>query len=111
METRIIEAISILVLRRCEMRKFKSRFLWAILVVLIFGFFAASWAEDSPIININTALSDELVQLKGIGKKKAAAIIEFRETNGPFKQPEDLIKVPGIGTKIFEANKHRISVE
>ena len=93
------------------MRKLKSRFLQAILVVLIFGLFAASWAEDSPKININTALSDELVQLRGIGEKKAARIIEFRETNGPFKQPEDLIKVPGIGPKTFEANKHRISVE
>jgi competence protein ComEA len=71
----------------------------------------ASWAEDSPKININTALDDELVQLKGIGEKKAARIIEFREINGPFKRPEDLIKVPGIGPKTFEANKDRISVE
>lgn len=93
------------------MRKFKSRFLRAILVVLIFGLSAASWADDSPKININTALDAELVQLKGIGEKKAARIIEFRETNGPFNLPEDLIKVPGIGTKTFEANKHRISVE
>jgi len=93
------------------MRKLKSRFLQAILVLLIFGLFAASWAEDSPKININTALDDELVQLRGIGEKKAAKIIEFRETNGPFKQPEDLTKVPGIGPKTFEANKHRIRVE
>ncbi len=93
------------------MRKFKPRFVCAIVLVLIFGLFAASWAEDPPKININTALDDELVQLKGIGEKKAAGIIEFRETNGPFKQPEDLIKVPGIGPKTFEANKHRISVE
>jgi competence protein ComEA len=93
------------------MRKFQSRFLWAILVVLIFGLFAASWAEDSPKININTALNEELGQLKGIGEKKAARIIEFREANGPFKRPEDLVKVPGIGPKIFEANKHRIRVE
>lgn len=93
------------------MQKFKFRFLGAILVVLIFGLFAASWAEDTPKININTALDDELVQLKGIGEKKAARIIEFRETNGLFKRPEDLVKVPGIGAKTFEANKHRISVE
>ncbi|MCK4984427.1 MAG: helix-hairpin-helix domain-containing protein [Desulfobacterales bacterium] len=93
------------------MRKLQPRILLAIFVVLIFGFFAASWAEDSPKININTALADELVQLKGIGKKKAAGIIDFRETNGPFKRPEDLIKVPGIGPKTFEANKHLITVK
>jgi competence protein ComEA len=93
------------------MRKFQSRFVWAVPVVLILGLLTASWAEDSPKININTASGDELIQLKGIGKKKAAKIIEFRETNGPFKQPEDLINVPGIGPKTFEANKNRISVE
>jgi competence protein ComEA len=49
--------------------------------------------------------------LKGIGVKKAKAIIEFRENNGPFEQPEDLINVPGIGPKTFEANKNRIIVE
>ena len=93
------------------MWKLQSRILLAVLVVFIFGLFAASWAEDSPKININTALADELVQLKGIGKKKATSIIDFRETNGLFKRPEDLIKVPGIGPKTFEANKHRITVK
>lgn len=93
------------------MRKFQSRLISTALVVLILGLSSLSWAEDSPKININTALSDELIQLKGIGKKKAARIIEFRDTNGPFKHPEDLIKVPGIGPKTFEANKHRIRIE
>jgi competence protein ComEA len=51
------------------------------------------------------------MQLKGVGEKKAAVIIEFRETNGPFKLPEDFLKVPGIGPKTFEANKNRIAVE
>jgi competence protein ComEA len=51
------------------------------------------------------------MNLKGIGEKKAKTIIEFRENNGPFKQPEDLIKVPGIGPKTLEANKNRIAVK
>ena len=93
------------------MRNLKS---WvSIIAVLAFIFVGllALYAEDFKKININTASADELRDLKGIGEKKAAAIIEFRETNGNFKQPEDIMKVPGIGPKTFNANKDRIVVE
>ena len=93
------------------MRILQSRISLAIVVVLISAWFMAAWAEDLPKININTASADGLVQLKGVGEKKAALIIEFRETNGPFKLPEDFLKVPGIGPKTFETNKNRIVVE
>ena len=68
------------------------------------------WAGDSNKININTASAEELVQLKRIGPAYAAKIIEFREANGPFQAPEDIMKVPGIGSKTFELNKDRITV-
>jgi competence protein ComEA len=68
-------------------------------------------ADDNIKININTASAEELIQLKGIGPKKAAAVVNFRETNGPFRMPEDLTKVPGIGPKTFEANAERIVVK
>jgi competence protein ComEA len=93
------------------MRILQSRISLAIVVVLVSAWFMGAWAEDLPKININTASADGLVQLKGVGEKKAALIIEFRETNGPFKLPEDFLKVPGIGPKTFEANKNRIVVE
>ncbi len=93
------------------MRILQSRISLAIVVVLVFTWFTAAWAEDPLKININTASADELTQLKGVGEKKAAAIIEYRDTNGPFKLPEDLLKVSGIGPKTFEANKDRITVE
>ena len=93
------------------MRILQSRISLAIVVVLVFAWFMSAWAEDLPRININTASADELTQLKGVGEKKAALIIEFRETNGLFKLPEDFLKVPGIGPKTFEANKNRIVVE
>jgi competence protein ComEA len=93
------------------MRILQSRISLTIIVVLIFAWFTAAWADDSPRININTASADELTQLKGVGVKKAAVIIEYRETNGPFKLPEDLLRVPGIGPKTFETNKERIAVE
>jgi competence protein ComEA len=82
----------------------------AVLAFIVVGL-PALYAEDFKKININTASADELKDLKGIGEKKAAAIIEFRETNGNFKQPEDIMKVPGIGPKTFNANKDRIVVE
>jgi competence protein ComEA len=82
----------------------------AVLALIVVGL-PALYAEDFKKININTASADELKDLKGIGEKKAAAIIEFRETNGNFKQPEDIMKVPGIGPKTFNANKDRIVVE
>ena len=93
------------------MRKLKPWIALITVLLLLFFWFPALWAEESQKININTALADELIDLKGIGVKKAKAIIEFRENNGPFKQPEDLIKVPGIGPKTFEVNKNRIIVE
>ena len=65
-------------------------------------------AADVKKININTASAEELTQLKGIGSSHAASIIAFREKNGPFKNPEDLIKVPRIGQKTFEKNKDLI---
>ena len=74
-------------------------------------YFPILQAADHSSININTAPAEELVQLKGIGPKKAVVITEFREKHGPFKMPEDLMKVPGIGTKTFEANKDRIIVD
>ena len=68
-------------------------------------------SSDADKININTASVEELTQLNGIGPNHAAKIIEFREKNGPFKIPEDLVQVPGIGQKTFEKNKDLIIVE
>ena len=68
-------------------------------------------AGEIKEVNINTASAEELTQLKGIGSNHAAKIIEFREKNGPFKKPEDLIQVPRIGRKTFEKNKDLIRVQ
>ena len=93
------------------MQKLLSRISLALVVVLVFAWCTTALADELPKVNINTASADELAQLKGIGEKKAAVIIEFRETNGPFMLPEDFLKVPGIGPKTFETNKNRIVVE
>lgn len=62
-------------------------------------------------ININTALAADLALLPGIGEVMAERIIEFREQNGFFKKPEDIMKVKGIGEKKYEKLKDFVVVE
>jgi competence protein ComEA len=61
-------------------------------------------------INLNSASLDELQKLPRIGPKVAQRIIDFRKQNGPFKRVEDLMKVRGIGEKLFSQLKDRITV-
>ena len=61
-------------------------------------------------INLNTATLEELMTLERIGPKHAQAIIDYRQTNGPFEKIDDIMKVKGIGPKTFEANKDKLAV-
>ena len=90
-----------------------SKTIIALLMALIFLLIMAVpiIAADAKKININTASVEELAQLKQVGSAYAARIVEYREQNGPFKAPEDIMKVKGIGPKIYEANKDVIVVE
>ena len=90
-------------------RKLVVSMLVVVSVVFCFSIFAVS--AEPVKVNINTASADELSQLKGVGAKYAAKIVEYREKNGPFKSPQDLMNVQGIGSKTFEANKEMISIE
>lgn len=58
---------------------------------------AAPVAGSAGKVNINTATAAELETLPGIGEKRAADIVADREANGPFRIPEDLTRVSGIG--------------
>ncbi len=91
-----------------------NRRIGKVVVLVIFVTLAgviSLYAGEIAKININTASAEELTQLKGIGPSHAAKIVEYREKNGPFKLPEDVIQVPGIGRKTFENNKDMILVE
>jgi competence protein ComEA len=67
-----------------------------------------AWAGP---VNINTADAGTLArELEGIGPAKAQAIVEYRQKNGPFKSPEDLLKVQGIGEKVFDQNRGNIRI-
>ena len=65
-------------------------------------------SSENELININTADSDELNKINGIGKSKAEAIIKYREENGGFKSIEEIKNVSGIGEATFEKIKSSI---
>lgn len=67
-------------------------------------------APKSTQVNINTADADALMSLKGVGAKKAEAILAWRKENGKFTSIEQLMDVKGIGESIFETNKSRLSL-
>lgn len=70
---------------------------------------ATAWALP---VDINTADAKTLeTQLVGIGASKAAAIVAYREQNGPFKRVEDLAKVKGIGIKTVEKNRDNLVIK
>ena len=56
---------------------------------------------QSAMVNINTADLKQLIKLPGVGKKKAQAIIDYREANGDFASLEELAKVKGVGKKML----------
>lgn len=60
-------------------------------------------------ININAASVDELTQLQKVGPKTAERIVAYRQAHGPFKTVDDLKNVKGVGDKILELNKDRIT--
>ena len=67
-------------------------------------------AAGNDTININTASIDELTQLQKVGPKTAENIVAYRDANGPFKTLDDLKNVKGVGDKILELNKDRMTV-
>ena len=62
-------------------------------------------------ININTATLEELQTIKGIGKKKAEAILQYRKEHGAFRTKEDLLQVKGIGKKALEAIESQVNFQ
>lgn len=72
---------------------------------------AKASVRQQETVNINTADVQTLTSLKGIGQKKAEAIIAWRKTNGNFKTVEQFADVKGVGPAILEANRKMIRVE
>lgn len=67
-------------------------------------------ATAAAPVNLNTATTDQLATIPGIGVKTAERIIAYREKNGGFKKIEDLMNVSGVGEKSFLKMKPLITV-
>ena len=61
-------------------------------------------------IDINRAGVKEIQTLDGIGPVLADRIYNYKIQKGPFKKKEDLLKVPGIGSKTFQKIKSQITL-
>jgi len=64
----------------------------------------------TPLINLNSATSDQLDTLPGVGPSTAKAIISYRNRKGPFGKVEDLLNVPGIGPSKVAAIRDQVTV-
>ena len=92
------------------MQNFKQMVSLGIVVLVSLIVVTGVSAGEVAQIDINKASAEELTRLTGVGPSHAAAIVAYREKNGPFKEPEDLMQVPRIGRKTFEKNKDLIVV-
>jgi competence protein ComEA len=66
--------------------------------------------SSGAMVNLNTATQDQLESLPRIGPALAQRILDWRAANGRFTQPTDLLKVTGIGQKLFDGLKNSVVV-
>jgi competence protein ComEA len=71
---------------------------------------AAFAADARKVVNVNTADTAQLALLPRVGPAVAQRIVDFRKENGPFKSPEDLMLVQGIGEKTWQLIKPYVAV-
>jgi len=80
------------------------------LLLVLLAFFAFSGMAMAAV-NLNTATKAELEAVKGIGPKKADAILEYRTKNGSFKTVDDLKNVKGFGDKSVANMRSELTVD
>jgi len=87
-----------------------------LLSILVFGFLFSQISlatkkkpPDRPV-NLNTATSEQLQQVPGIGPVTAGKILQMRKTYGPFKSVDDLLAIRGLGAKRLEKMRKYLTV-
>ena len=81
-------------------------------LVLFFPASASSAKKKPPVkpVNINTANSEELQQVPGIGPATAQKILQMRKSYGPFKSVDDLLAIRGLGQKRLDKMRKYLTV-
>lgn len=70
----------------------------------------AKATQVEGVVNLNTATVEQLMLLPGIGRSKSEAIFAYRQQH-PFKAPQELIEVKGIGPKMFQKLEKYLAVQ
>jgi competence protein ComEA len=96
--------------RRLRMNRLKKQVGLVVLISMAIVMAGTCCVSALDTVNINTATVDQLMALERVGETYAQRIVEHRETYGPFKTPEAIMEVKGIGMKTWEANKDRIVI-
>jgi competence protein ComEA len=71
----------------------------------------AGAAQPESLVSLNSATLEQLDALPGIGRAKAAAIVQYRSEHGPFTKAEELARVPGFGPGALRRLQQRITVQ
>ncbi|MDH2372550.1 helix-hairpin-helix domain-containing protein [Cobetia sp. 3AK] len=79
--------------------------------LVVAGLMAFTPLTQAAEMNINTATPEQLTQLKGIGDKKAQAIVAWRKANGPFTSVDQLAEVKGISANTLERMKTTLTLD
>ena len=66
--------------------------------------------QSKALVSLNRASQLELESLPGVGPTLAGRMIDWRTANGGFKKKEDLLKVSGIGQKLFASMKDKLTL-
>jgi competence protein ComEA len=81
-------------------------------LLLVFGLACVAIQVPAGPVNINSADAATLArELKGIGLKRAQAIVDYRAKYGPFKSADELALVKGVGKQAIDRNRGDIRVD
>ncbi len=86
-----------------------------LLVLIVSGILLVSGGTAAPAEtqkkDINHATLEDLVAVKGIGDKKASAIMAYLRRHGPIENMDELLRVRGVGVKLLERLKRDFEVK
>lgn len=97
------------------MKKLSSSLVYCFLFLISIPVLAKQPTDDEAlkynVVDLNHATVEQLTTLKGIGQKKAQAIIDYRTEHQGFKKLEELTNIKGIGDKLLKENLIRLSID